>query len=98
MERGVSWGAELLPLIDDVTDGALMSSSMHDNTVAVDVGKAPSHKDGGGGSSSTGLEDVPGRPVHKQRFVWTQELHCRFEAAVNTLGIDLAKPQVHGLT
>ncbi|EOD05184.1 hypothetical protein EMIHUDRAFT_60341, partial [Emiliania huxleyi CCMP1516] len=29
----------------------------------------------------------------KQRFVWTSELHRRFEAAVNTLGIDHAKPQ-----
>ena len=48
----------------------------------------------GGASSSAGLEDAAGRSVHKQRFVWTQELHCRFEAAVNTLGIDLAKPQV----
>jgi SHAQKYF class myb-like DNA-binding protein len=34
-----------------------------------------------------------GRQVHKQRFVWTAELHRCFEAAVNTLGIDHAKPQ-----
>merc|ERR1719311_1376980 len=33
------------------------------------------------------------RPANKQRFVWTAELHHRFEAAVNTLGIDHAKPQ-----
>jgi len=33
------------------------------------------------------------RPMHKQRFVWTGELHRRFEAAVNTLGLDQAKPQ-----
>mmetsp|Transcript_15692 Transcript_15692/g.47162 ORF Transcript_15692/g.47162 Transcript_15692/m.47162 type:complete len:273 (+) Transcript_15692:283-1101(+) len=34
-----------------------------------------------------------GRPMQKARFVWTAELHRRFEAAVNTLGIDHAKPQ-----
>jgi len=41
-----------------------------------------------GSSSAEG-----GRQVHKQRFVWTAELHRRFETAVNTLGIDHAKPQ-----
>jgi hypothetical protein len=39
-------------------------------------------------------EPRSGRPVHKQRFVWTAELHQRFESAVKTLGIDHAKPQV----
>jgi SHAQKYF class myb-like DNA-binding protein len=34
-----------------------------------------------------------GRQVHKKRFVWTTDLHRRFEAAVDTLGIDHAKPQ-----
>ena len=48
---------------------------------AVGVG---GHGHGGGGA---------GRPNQKQRFVWTAELHHRFEAAVNTLGIDHAKPQ-----
>ena len=47
---------------------------------AVGVG---GHGHGGGGA---------GRPNQKQRFVWTAELHHRFEAAVNTLGIDHAKP------
>merc|ERR1719311_902441 len=48
---------------------------------AVGVG---GHGHGGGGA---------GRPNQKQRFVWTAELHRRFETAVNTLGIDHAKPQ-----
>ena len=29
----------------------------------------------------------------KQRFVWTPDLHCRFEAAVHKLGVAHAKPQ-----
>uniref|UniRef100_A0A7S0J772 HTH myb-type domain-containing protein n=1 Tax=Calcidiscus leptoporus TaxID=127549 RepID=A0A7S0J772_9EUKA len=40
--------------------------------------------------SSAHLAD---RQVHKQRFVWTADLHQRFEVAVNSLGIDHAKPQ-----
>merc|ERR1719478_1676521 len=52
---------------------------------------------GGGGGGGGGMPDdgsgAAGRPVHKQRFVWTSELHRRFEAAVNTLGVDQAKPQ-----
>merc|ERR1719454_2329406 len=41
----------------------------------------------------------------KRRFVWSPELHSRFEAAVNALGLDAAKPKsilrlmnVEGLT
>jgi len=41
--------------------------------------------------SAAGLEG--GRQMHKQRFVWTTELHRCFESAVTTLGIDHAKPQ-----
>jgi len=41
-------------------------------------------------ASSANLAD---RQVHKQRFVWTADLHQRFEAAVKSLGIDHAKPQ-----
>jgi len=33
------------------------------------------------------------KSAHKQRFVWTAELHRRFEVAVNSLGIENAKPQ-----
>ena len=97
MERGVSWGAELLPLIEDHTDNGLMVSAVLGNhsPIAAELGQpAQACMMDGGASSSAGLEDAAGRSVHKQRFVWTQELHCRFEAAVNTLGIDLAKPQV----
>ena len=39
-------------------------------------------------------QPVAPMPSMRYTFVWTQELHCRFEAAVNTLGIELAKPQV----
>lgn len=31
--------------------------------------------------------------AQKRRFVWTTDLHSRFEAAVNTLGLDNAKPK-----
>jgi SHAQKYF class myb-like DNA-binding protein len=52
----------------------------------------------GGGLDDGGLGGGPfghnKQPTHKQRFVWTSELHRRFEAAVNTLGVDQAKPQV----
>ena len=54
-----------------------------------------------GGAGMVGSDDSPagqragaGAGVQKQRFVWTSELHRRFEAAVNTLGVDQAKPQV----
>jgi len=75
---GVQWGAELLPSILGSDDGQGMS-----------VGSPPDQ-----GSFEVGDSTVSGgRPVHKTRFVWTAELHRRFEAAVNTLGIDHAKPQ-----
>lgn len=35
----------------------------------------------------------PGPEHNKRRFVWTPELHQRFEAAVNALGLDVAKPK-----
>ena len=41
MERGVSWGAELLPLIDDVADSVLIASSVPDNPTSGDVGLGP---------------------------------------------------------
>merc|ERR1719313_2947327 len=46
-----------------------------------------------GDEGPSGANSPHDRPLHKQRFVWTAELHRRFEAAVNTLGIDHAKPQ-----
>merc|ERR1712185_343501 len=47
-----------------------------------------------GSSADAGGDDASGgRPMQKQRFVRTSELHRRFEAAVNTLGVDQAKPQ-----
>mmetsp|Transcript_19428 Transcript_19428/g.49657 ORF Transcript_19428/g.49657 Transcript_19428/m.49657 type:complete len:448 (-) Transcript_19428:465-1808(-) len=90
MERGVSWGAELLPLVMDESAENLMDPSMLDASApAADTGHG-----GVGADSLNGMgEDAPGRPMHKQRFVWTGDLHRRFEAAVNTLGIDQAKPQ-----
>merc|ERR1711951_120580 len=46
-----------------------------------------------------------GDSQQKRRFVWSPELHSRFEAAVNALGLDAAKPKsilrlmnVEGLT
>lgn len=78
---GVSWGAELLP------------STLGDEGQSGSVG-SPTDQ---GGFDGMGESTVSGgRPVHKTRFVWTAELHRRFEAAVNTLGIDHAKPQVGG--
>eukprot|EP00316_Scyphosphaera_apsteinii_P023282 CAMPEP_0119300156 /NCGR_PEP_ID=MMETSP1333-20130426/2148_1 /TAXON_ID=418940 /ORGANISM="Scyphosphaera apsteinii, Strain RCC1455" /LENGTH=570 /DNA_ID=CAMNT_0007301833 /DNA_START=52 /DNA_END=1764 /DNA_ORIENTATION=- len=54
-----------------------------------------------GHSASPGLEE----PQQKRRFVWTSDLHSRFEAACNQLGLDNAKPKsilklmnVEGLT
>merc|ERR1719247_2556079 len=49
--------------------------------------------------------DQMGEGQQKRRFVWSPELHSRFEAAVNALGLDAAKPKsilrlmnVEGLT
>ena len=111
MERGVSWGAELLPFIDEGEAGPLMSAlsnntgldspprgddGRHDGMLG-GAGMMQRPGGGGGGGGGGGMPDdgsgAAGRPVHKQRFVWTSELHRRFEAAVNTLGVDQAKPQ-----
>ena len=55
-----------------------------------------------GGPGGHGLGGLPGGPgsaldasaqQQKQRFVWSPELHQRFEAAVAELGLDAAKPQ-----
>ena len=102
MERGVSWGAELLPFIDGDDPAALAGS------LAADLGgggDSPTSAEArsalmqgmGMGGRGGGDDGGGGRPVHKQRFVWTGELHRRFEAAVNTLGVDQAKPQVLAL-
>ena len=49
-------------------------------------GDAFSSRRGRGIDIGLGPDTVSGgRPVHKTRFVWTAELHRRFEAAVNTL-------------
>jgi len=104
MERGVSWGAELLPFVmDDSADG-LMDPSMLEPEVGGGRGASSAKLEPGSAppndlfdtSSMLGGEDGPAgskQPLHKARFVWTGELHRRFEAAVNTLGIDQAKPQ-----
>ena len=93
MERGVSWGSELLPFMtDDGGGGAhtgLAAAAGLMDPAALGGGAA----DGVEGFDGAGEESGAGRPMHKQRFVWTSELHRRFEAAVNTLGIDAAKPQ-----
>ena len=67
----------------------------------------------GGVGSQMGGMPMPGNPVdnagneyqQKRRFVWTPDLHQRFEAACNQLGLDNAKPKsilrlmnVEGLT
>ncbi|KAL1495545.1 hypothetical protein AB1Y20_016908 [Prymnesium parvum] len=81
MLGSVSWGSELLPSIlgtGDVDQAVFGSSSPN---AGIDIGLGPDTTVSGG------------RSVHKTRFVWTAELHRRFEAAVNTLGIDHAKPQ-----
>ena len=87
MERGVSWGGELLPFVMDDGDG-LMDPSMLDGDGGAGGGGIDGGMDGMAEESSTGKGGG-----HKARFVWTGELHRRFEAAVNTLGIDQAKPQ-----
>jgi len=56
-------------------------------------------------ANSNGNVDVSNEPQQKRRFVWTPDLHARFEAACNILGLDNAKPKsilrlmnVEGLT
>jgi len=67
-----------------------------------------------GANAALGHNQVASSPVvsgdqmdgqQKRRFVWSPELHSRFEAAVNALGLDAAKPKsilrlmnVEGLT
>lgn len=75
----MSWGTEFLSGTLAGEDASLVSGEFE----GPDDGEADSPRGPGSGD----------RPVHKQRFVWTAELHRRFEAAVNTLGIDHAKPQ-----
>ena len=51
---------------------------------------------GGGGETSDGEGGAPeaGEPAEKKaRFVWTPEMHLRFERAVHKLGVPHAKPQ-----
>jgi SHAQKYF class myb-like DNA-binding protein len=48
---------------------------------------------GGMGSMGGGSPQGDGSAGQKRRFVWTPELHQRFEAAVNALGLDIAKPK-----
>ena len=95
MERSVSWGAELLPFVmGDDQSGAHAHTLM--DTAALREDSLPPHADGrvvvvvGGGGGRGGR-------LHKQRFVWTADLHRRFEAAVNQLGIGQAKPQAISL-
>ncbi|KAL1527695.1 hypothetical protein AB1Y20_009081 [Prymnesium parvum] len=49
---------------------------------------------GPGAAAMSQQSDANGDPHHqKRRFVWTTDLHSRFEAAVNALGLDNAKPK-----
>ena len=56
---------------------------------------SPTHMGGMGGMGSMGggSPQGDGSAGQKRRFVWTPELHQRFEAAVNALGLDSAKPK-----
>ena len=55
------------------------------------------HMGGGGGGMGPSGGGMPGGgdegSAQKRRFVWTADLHSRFEAAVNALGLDNAKPK-----
>lgn len=80
-----TWGAEFLPSVlggpdEDRGGDALANIELESPTA-------------GGAGNGENTPAVAGRQVHKQRFVWTAELHRSFEKAVNTLGIDHAKPQ-----
>merc|ERR1719456_1647164 len=48
---------------------------------------------GGGMPGGDGGIGDDGPQAQKRRFVWTADLHSRFEAAVNALGLDNAKPK-----
>ena len=73
------WDAEFLPSVLGGPD----EDRAAENIAAPDL-DSPS-------ASSANLAD---RQVRKKSFVWTVDLHQRFEAAVNSLGIYHAKPQV----
>ena len=109
MERGVSWGAELLPFMDVGDASGLVNpaiGSRSPNSAETQqppplLAGTPIDPLGGAGLVGASEGDSPAGQraganagVQKQRFVWTSELHRRFEAAVNTLGVDQAKPQV----
>ena len=113
MERGVSWGAELLPDLAGLTN-PLGNTSPTSSETQQGPGSGPGSASGvtvtvtaaqhaaaaaaaAASSHAVSMVDVDagGRGAQKQRFVWTSELHRRFEAAVNTLGVDQAKPQVN---
>jgi len=93
MERGVSWGAELLPFITEEAASSLMDPSALDSPTRAEPPLMSAGMDIIASGGSGGEDGCGSRSMHKQRFVWTGELHRRFEAAVNTLGIDAAKPQ-----
>jgi len=77
-----TWGAEFLPSSLGGPDEERQDLASADVEDPRDAGR-------GAADSSVG----EGRQVHKQRFVWTADLHRRFEAAVQSLGLDHAKPQ-----
>lgn len=85
-----SWGSDLLPTVLASEEAAKREHALESPSASVTDELAD-------GSFNQGRQEgttiSSGRPAHKQRFVWTAELHRRFEAAVNTLGIDHAKPQ-----
>eukprot|EP00321_Phaeocystis_globosa_P004004 CAMPEP_0118819368 /NCGR_PEP_ID=MMETSP1162-20130426/6892_1 /TAXON_ID=33656 /ORGANISM="Phaeocystis Sp, Strain CCMP2710" /LENGTH=272 /DNA_ID=CAMNT_0006749653 /DNA_START=102 /DNA_END=917 /DNA_ORIENTATION=- len=100
MPRAISWGTEFLSGTLGGDEGMGMVVADPDGGIE-ETGLPRAAGAGGGGlrrndsqlsmaGSETGEHE---RPANKQRFVWTAELHHRFEAAVNTLGIDHAKPQ-----
>ena len=63
---------------------------------ALGGGGYPMAGGGGGGMGTPGGNMSGGEDAaaaQKRRFVWTADLHSRFEAAVNALGLDNAKPK-----
>mmetsp|Transcript_36298 Transcript_36298/g.95703 ORF Transcript_36298/g.95703 Transcript_36298/m.95703 type:complete len:565 (+) Transcript_36298:77-1771(+) len=56
-------------------------------------GSMGGHVGGAGLAHGRQSPTPPSDPAQKRRFVWTPELHQRFEAAVNALGLDIAKPK-----
>lgn len=84
------WGSDLLPTVLASEEATKRDHSLESPSASVTDDLADSSSNQG---RQEGTSISSGRPAHKQRFVWTAELHRRFEAAVNTLGIDHAKPQ-----